>query len=178
MKTIYDLAEEIRRCTACPLWKGRTLAVPGEGKGKIMFVGGAPTVEEDRQGLPFVGKSGKFLDEMLEIAGLKREDVFFTGIVKCHPPENRRPSIEEVKTCKEKWLEKQIEVLKPKLVVILGRVALKGLLGQGNLKEIHGNVITEKGLKFFIAYHPAEGMRFPVIKKKMEIDFKKVRKLI
>ena len=172
---LYDLAEEIRRCTACPLWKKRTLAVPGEGSGKIMFVGEAPGVEEDRQGLPFVGRSGKFLDEMLKLGGLDRRKVFLTGAVKCHPSGNRNPTVGELRTCRELFLEKQIKVLKPKLVVILGRVALKSLLGGEKLGELHGKVVVKDGQRYFATYHPAAGMRFPSVREKMEKDFKKLK---
>jgi len=133
----FSLAEEIRKCTACPLWKSRTLAVPGEGifnkqisdkQIKLFFIGEAPGEEENRQGLPFIGRSGKFLDEMLKIAGVERKDVFITGAVKCHPPKNRNPTAKELKICKELWLDNQINIIQPKLIVILGKVALKSLL--------------------------------------------------
>src|SRR3989338_3951753 len=110
MKTLYSLAEGIRHCTACPLWKSRTLAVPGEGpsNAKIMFLGEAPGAEEDRQGLPFVGRSGKFLDELFTTVGITRKEVFITGAVKCHPEKNRTPTSHEVYTCKSLWLDQQI----------------------------------------------------------------------
>src|SRR3989344_7674711 len=110
MPTIFSLAEEIRRCTACPLYKNATLAVPGDGpkNAKIMLIGEAPGEEEDRQGLPFVGKSGKYLTTLLESIGVQREDVFITSSVKCRPPKNRVPVSHELKTCKENWLSKQI----------------------------------------------------------------------
>ena len=174
--TLFSLAEEIRRCTACPLYKSRMLAVPGEGKGKIMFVGEAPGTEEDRQGLPFVDKSGYFFDELLSIAGLSRDEVFVTGAVKCHPPKNRNPLSKELKTCKGLWLDKQIDVIKPELIVVLGNIALKSLLGGGKVSELHGKIVKKDGLKHFITYHPSAGMRFPNVKKEMENDFKKLKK--
>jgi len=174
---LFKLAEGIRKCVACPLWKKRTLAVPGEGFGKVMFIGESSGIEEDRLGRPFVGRSGKFLDEMLKAAGLRREKVFLTGAVKCHPPGNRNPTALELKTCRELWLEKQISIIKPKLIVVLGRIALKSLLGKRNVNELHGKVVEKDGLRYFITYHPAAGMRFPKVRELMIKDFEKLKLL-
>lgn len=178
-QTLFSIAEQIRKCTACPLHKSRLLAVPGEGspKAKIMFIAEAPGSEEDRQGLPFVGKSGKFLDQMLKIANLKRKDIFITGSCKCHPPKNRNPTAKELKTCKELWLDQQIKLIKPKIIVILGRVALKNLLSENSIKDLHGKTIKKNNQEYFVTYHPAAGMRFPKLKKLMVNDFKKLKKL-
>ncbi|MBU0470327.1 MAG: uracil-DNA glycosylase [Nanoarchaeota archaeon] len=180
MSTLFSLAEEIRRCTSCPLWKKRTLAVPGDGnsKTKIMFVGEAPGVEEDRQGLPFVGKSGKFLNEMLNLVDLNRKDLFITGAVKCRPENNRVPSAKELQTCKELWLDKQIGLIKPELIVILGNSALKSLLKKTKLSELHGKIIMGNNQKYFVTYHPAAGMRFPKIKEEMKKDFLKLKSFV
>ena len=177
VKTLFSLAEEIRRCTACPLYKSRTLSVAGEGSqnAKIIIVGEAPGSEEDRQGFPFVGRSGKFLDEMLKLADLKKENVFLTEAVKCHPPKNRNPLIKELKICKELWLEKQIELIKPELIVILGRSALKSLLNWTNVAEVHGKLLKKDGRKYFVTYHPSAGMRFPKIGQEMKKDFNKLK---
>lgn len=177
MKTLFSLAEGIRMCTSCPLHKSRLLAVPGEGPedARITIVGEAPGSAEDRVGLPFVGKSGKFLDEMLKIAGINRADVFVTGSVKCHPKNNQNPKAGEFKTCKELWLDKQIEIIKPRLIVILGRIALRSLLKEKSVKELHGKVIEKENQKYFITYHPAAAMRFPQICKRMHQDFQKLR---
>lgn len=177
MASLFSVAEEIRKCTACPLWKGTTLAVPGDGPkdAKIMIVGEAPGEEEDRQGLPFVGRSGKFLDKMLGIAGLDRSKVFITNTVKHRPPENRAPKTSEIKICKELWLDKQIDILKPKLIVVLGGIALKTLVGEGSVEKLHGKVITKDNQKYFITFHPSAALRFPETRKKMEDDFKKLR---
>ncbi len=177
-KELYDLAEQIRRCTKCPLWKGRTLAVPGDGaeKAKIMIIGEAPGAEEDRQGLPFVGRAGKLLNEMLNIAGWKRPEVFITNCVKCRPPKNRAPQKEELKNCRE-WLNQQIEFIKPELVVVLGRVASSQLLGKDKIKDIHGKVISQEGQKYFVTYHPSAGLRFKKFKEKLKEDFLVLGKL-
>jgi len=180
MPTLFSLAEEIRKCTACPLYKSATLAVPGEGpkEAKIMIVGEAPGEEEDRQGLPFVGKSGKFLDKMLKIAGLDRKKVFITNTVKHRPPRNRAPKASEIKICKGLWLNEQIEIVKPGLIVLLGGVALKTLVGEVSVEKSHGKVIEKNKQKYFVTFHPSAALRFPETKKKMEEDFRKLRKII
>ncbi|PIN74842.1 uracil-DNA glycosylase [Candidatus Woesearchaeota archaeon CG10_big_fil_rev_8_21_14_0_10_36_11] len=172
MTNLFSLAEQIRKCTACPLWKKRTLTVPGEGpeNADILFVGEAPGVEEDRKGLPFVGKSGTFLDEMIQIIGITKKDVFITNCVKCRPPNNRKPTGKELETCTKLWLEKQIVSIKPKVIVILGRVALQSVLKKTNIHELHGKVITKNKQKYFITYHPVAGMRFPATFQKIKSD--------
>ena len=180
METLFSLAEDIRRCTACPLYKNTTLAVPGDGPkdAKIMIIGEAPGEEEDRQGLPFVGRSGKFLDKMLAVAGLDRKKIFITNTVKHRPPSNRAPKISEIKTCKELWLDKQVEMLKPKLIVVLGGVALKTLIRETAVERLHGKVLEKQKQKYFVTYHPSAALRFPENRKKMEEDFRKLKKLL
>jgi len=187
MKNLYDIAEGIRKCTKCPLHKKRMLAVPGEGPvgAKLFFLGEAPGSEEDRQGLPFVGRSGKFLDEMFDLVGIKREEVFITGSVKCHPENNQNPKVGELKICRELWLEKQIETVKPEIIVLLGRVALQNLLGKSinnngkayTLDNDHGKIIKVNGQKYFLTYHPSAAMRFPEIRKKIQADFQNLAKI-
>lgn len=180
-ETLFSLAEQIRRCTACPLWKKRTLAVPGAGPkdAQLMFVGEAPGVEEDRQGLPFVGRSGKFLTEMVHKIGIDRKNVFITGSVKCHPPENRVPTQTELSTCKDLWLDKQVALLKPKLIVLLGSVAIRSSLGEKkDLAKVHGLVVQQNGSTYFLTYHPSAAMRFPKVRQLMEKDFEKLKKKI
>lgn len=171
---LYDLAEDIRKCTACPLWKTRTLAVPGEGKGKIMIIGEAPGAEEDRLGQPFVGRAGKLLNELLETAGIDRKNVFITNTVKCRPPKNRNPNTLELKTCR-KWLDQQIETINPNLIIVLGRVALKSLTSKEKIKDFHGKLYQKK---YFVTYHPSAGLRFKWIKEVLFEDFSKLKKFV
>ncbi|MEK6939228.1 MAG: uracil-DNA glycosylase [Nanoarchaeota archaeon] len=180
MPTLFSLAEDIRKCTACPLWKGTTLAVPGEGPrdAKIMVIGEAPGEEEDRQGQPFVGRSGKFLDKMLKVAGLDRTTVFITNTVKHHPPLNRAPRASEIKICKELWLDTQIETLRPKLIILLGGVALKTLTKKTSVEQLHGKVLQKEGQNYFVTFHPSAALRFPGNRKKMEEDFKKLKRIL
>ena len=171
MRTLYGLAEGIRRCTACILWDGRTLAVPGEGGGKVMFIGDVPGVEENRMGRPFVGPSGDIFDSLLESVNLTRENTFVTNVCKCHPSHGRKPDDEEIKTCKEEWLDLQISVLNPKLIVVMGELALKSIFGGGDISKLHGDVIDQK---YFITYSPAEALKSPKVKAAMKKDFEKL----
>ncbi len=180
-ETLFSLAEQIRRCTECPLWKSRTLAVPGEGPSdaQIMFIGEAPGGEEDRQGLPFIGRSGRFLTEMLNKIGIDRKNVFITGAVKCHPLASRIPKKNEWETCKELWLDQQIEVLKPSLIVLLGSTAIQSsLCEKKDLAKVHGSLVVKGNQKYFLTYHPSAAMRFPAIKKLMDKDFVKLKKMV
>jgi len=185
---LFSIAEEIRKCTACGLWKGRTLTVPGEGSAsaEVMIIGEGPGYEEDRLGRPFVGRAGKFLDKMLAVAGLCRSEVFITNVVKCRPPENRDPRPEEVKACRH-WLEKQIDLVNPKLIVVLGRVALMRLLDKDKIGEVRGQVLEKSYFsdgefvkrKFFITYHPSAGIRSPQkFGSVIESDFLKLKGIL
>ena len=178
--SLFSLAEEIRRCTQCPLWKNRTLAVPGEGSkdAKLMFIGEAPGAEEDHQGLPFIGRSGKFLDLILKENSIERKEIFITGAVKCRPQANRAPKKNELETCKELWLDQQIEILKPKIIVILGSSALWSLLKKKDLNLLHGKIIEQNNQRYFVTYHPSAAMRFPKIKALMKKDFEKLKEII
>ncbi len=178
---INSLARGIRRCRKCRLHKSRKHAVPGEGPvtSGIFFVGEAPGKNEDEQGRPFVGLSGKFYNRMLEKIGLSRREIFVTGSVKCRPPNNRVPKNDELKICKENWLSKQTAIIEPRLVVTLGKVALKQVLGEENsLEKVHGQVRQFDKRKCLITFHPAAAMRFPRVRKKMEQDFGKVREIM
>lgn len=179
-ETLFSLAEQIRRCTSCPLYKNRMLAVPGEGKvgAKLMLIGEAPGAEEDRIGLPFVGRSGKFLDVMLSQIGLGRGDVFVTGACKCRPPQNRVPTSKELVTCRELWLQKQISLVDASVVVLLGGSALWSVVSEKSIAKFHGKVIVKDGRKYFVTYHPSAGMRFPAVRKAMEKDFLKLKLML
>ncbi len=154
--TLDEIANDVKNCTSCNLCKERMHAVPGEGssKAELLFVGEGPGRSEDQSGRPFVGSAGKVLSKLLDSIGLSREEVFITNVVKCRPPENRRPLVDEVTKCRP-YLEKQIETIRPKLVCVLGATALEALIGESNLSSQHGKLITRKGLKLFVMYHPA-----------------------
>ncbi|PMP67822.1 MAG: uracil-DNA glycosylase [Thermodesulfobacterium geofontis] len=177
---LKKINEEIKRCKRCDLWKLRNNAVPGEGpaNAKIMIIGQAPGVQEDKIGRPFVGPAGKFLNYLLELAGLKREEIFITSPLKClpQPPVNRKPKKVEIKACLP-WLKNQVEIINPEILILLGEVAFSVFFPDRDLKEFRGELIKEKDKKFFVTYHPSAGLRFPKIRKILEADFKKLKNL-
>ena len=130
---MHRLDEEIRVCVKCPLHASRTHAVPGEGPvpSEVFILGEGPGAREDHQGRPFVGPSGILLVQLLKTAGLTREDVYITSCVKCRPPNNRTPRTIELDTCQENWLNRQLDLVNPRIVVLLGKVAIGQILGRG-----------------------------------------------
>jgi uracil-DNA glycosylase len=171
----------IRVCMKCPLHASRTHAVPGEGPvgAEVFFIGEAPGAQEDRLGRPFVGPSGRLLNGLLETAGLKREEVYITSCVKCRPPGNRTPHTGELNTCQQAWLNQQIELVDPQIIVLLGRVAQQQVLqDQRSLRQIHGEVIERDGRRYLLTYHPAVAFRVPETKDSMEQDMAVLRQLL
>ncbi|MBD3405839.1 MAG: uracil-DNA glycosylase [Candidatus Lokiarchaeota archaeon] len=170
--SLSKIVSEIQKCTKCPLHKTRKNAVPGEGpdNARLMFVGEAPGATEDRTGLPFVGRSGKLLVSLLENIGLSREDVYITSILKSRPPKNRSPKKSEIEACFP-FLERQINLIKPEIIVLLGGVAISSIIGPWKLSEAHGKFYEGKGQKYFMTYHPAAALRFPKFRDIMMADF-------
>lgn len=166
----------------------RTNAVPGSGNydAKIMFVGEAPGYWEDQKGLPFVGRAGKVLDELLAEISLKREDVYITNIVKCRPPNNRDPDEDEIKACSP-YLDRQIDIIRPKVIVPLGRHSMSYLLRKFGfepepISRIHGKVFEARTLfgKIIIMpmYHPAVALYRPQLREELRNDFKKLKEIL
>jgi DNA polymerase len=144
-----------------------------------MFVGEAPGRDEDVEGRPFVGRAGRFLNDMLSRAGLTREQVFATNSVKCRPPSNRAPRDDELCICREQWLDRQIDLVQPRLVVLLGTAAIRQTFGgRPQLSKLHGQVRTRNGCRYLFAYHPASAMRFPVAGKAMKEDLRTLKRLV
>lgn len=175
MDELEALHQEVRQCTKCPLWQGRTLAVPGEGppNAPVMFVGEAPGFHEDRQGRPFVGAAGAFLNELLASIGLKREDVYITNIIKCRPPGNRDPYMDEIEACSP-YLDRQVALIRPKVIVTLGRYSLAHWLPNAKISQAHGKPIRVGDLVIFPIYHPAAALHQPALKRTVEEDFRKL----
>jgi len=150
------VAEEVRACKKCPLSLTRTSAVPGEGPpdARVVLVGEGPGRNEDLEGRPFVGAAGKQLEAFLRDAGLSRGDVYITNIVKCRPPENRRPTGAEAEAC-HPYLERQLRLVRPKIIVLLGDTALKRFLPDESLSSAHGRTFKQGGVALFPTYHPA-----------------------
>ncbi len=175
-KKLDKLHETIRNCTLCPLYETRTNAVPGEGPcdASVMLVGEAPGAIEDETGRPFVGRSGELLISLLEEIGLKRDDVFITSILKSRPPKNRTPTQFEINVCRP-YLDQQIDLIQPQVIVLLGGVAISSLIGHWKVSEAHGRFYENGSKTFFMTYHPAAALRFPKVKDKMREDFKILR---
>jgi len=172
---LKEIAAEVSTCSRCDLCKGRTKAVPGEGSAhaKILFIGEGPGFHEDRQGRPFVGPSGQFLEELLKSIGLKRSDVFITNVVKCRPPENRDPLPVEINACDD-YLERQIAALKPLVIVTLGRVSMAKFFGGEKISVIHGRPRKKDGYVCIPMFHPAAALRTESYKIALREDFKKI----
>lgn len=170
---------EIYHCTKCPLHEGRTRTVPGAGNldAEILFIGEAPGYNEDQQGLPFVGKSGKYLEELLATINLTRNDVFIANVVKCRPPDNRDPSEEEIATCNP-YLRAQIEVLDPLLIVTLGRYSMNMFFPNEKVSKIHGQAKYGTRRAYYPLYHPAYALRNQSVKAEMVEDFARIPRLI
>ena len=172
-KRLEELAARIRVCTLCPLCQSRTNAVPGDGNfsAKVMIIGEAPGKEEDETGLPFVGAAGRFLEHVLEGSSLDRRDFFITNTVKCRPPKNRTPKKSEVDICTSNYLNEQIELINPKLIMLLGGVAAKAVLGVNSVTQARGRVIERDGRRFLVGYHPAVRFYREDLGEKVKEDF-------
>jgi uracil-DNA glycosylase len=165
-------------CTRCGLSATRTNAVPGTGPcpAEIMIVGEAPGFNEDAQGKPFVGQAGKLLDTLLAGIGLRREDVYITNVLKCRPPQNRDPMPNEVEACSN-YLNWQLKLVEPKVVIVLGRHALERLLpGHGPISRVHGHLVEKGGLNYVAVYHPAAALHNGSLVNDLQEDFLKVRR--
>lgn len=170
---------EIYHCTKCPLHEGRTRTVPGAGNpdAEILFIGEAPGYHEDQQGLPFVGKSGQYLEELLATINLTRNDVFIANVVKCRPPDNRDPLEEEIATCNP-YLRAQIEVLDPLLIVTLGRYSMNMFFPNEKVSQIHGQAKYGTRRAYYPLFHPAYALRNQSVKVEMVEDFARIPRLI
>ena len=174
--TLLKIREDIGDCTRCKLHKGRNKIVFGDGSpnAKLVFIGEGPGADEDAQGLPFVGRAGKLLTQMIEAMGLQRKDVYICNVVKCRPPENRTPEPDEVEVCSP-YLLRQIDVINPKVLVCLGAVAAKTLLETNRgITQFRGQWLEWRGRKLMATYHPAYLLRNPNAKGEVWKDLQKV----
>ena len=173
MDTLSEIADRVRACKDCALSMGRTNAVPGEGPAdaEVMFIGEGPGFQEDRQGRPFVGPAGQFLEQLLADAGLSRERVFIANMIKCRPPQNRDPAPAEMAAC-SKYLDRQIELIDPKLIVTLGRFSLGRFFPGESITRARGRVRHKDGRAIFPVMHPAAGLRREEMKASIIQDFK------
>lgn len=174
------LNEQVVECILCDLSKTRTHAVPGHGNttDKIMMIGEAPGKNEDQKGVPFVGSAGKILDLALSESGLNRNDVYITNVVKCRPPGNRVPTDKEIEICTNNYLKKEIKLISPKVICIMGVTALKSLLGYDNMGKYRGRTINYGSNKYFVTYHPAATIYNSKLKEIFFADIKKLHRII
>lgn len=182
-RALATLYREIRACIHCPLWRTRLNAVPGEGPADaaVMIVGEAPGRQEDAQGRPFVGAAGRVLVDLLAEAGLRREEVFITNVVKSHPTDrkggsNRAPRADEVAACLP-WLQQQLSIIRPRLVVTLGTHALHAFLPGKKISQVHGRPFQHDGLTVLPLYHPAVAL-YGVRKEILRRDMQEVRQVL
>ena len=179
MNSLEEIAQLVRSCTDCALCHSRTQGVPGEGldDARVMFIGEGPGYHEDRQGRPFVGPAGQFLDELLASIGFRREDVFIANMVKCRPPDNRDPLPSEIAAC-SKYLDGQIGLLKPDLVVTLGRFSLAKFFPNESISKARGKARKVGGLTVYPIMHPAAALHRQELRKVIEEDFKAIPDLL
>ena len=176
---LKEIAHQVAICTHCQLHFSRKLAVPGEGpeNAEIMFIGEAPGYNEDQQGRPFVGQAGQFLNELLASIGLKRQDVYITNIIKTRPPGNRDPLPVEIANCKG-WLDAQLEIIRPKMIVTLGRYSMARFFPGKSISQIHGTSVQKDGVLYFAMYHPAAALHQQSLRETIMKDMQKIPVLL
>jgi uracil-DNA glycosylase family 4 len=175
-ETLLTIREDLGECTRCKLHKARNKIVFGDGSStaRLVFVGEGPGADEDKQGLPFVGRAGKLLTQMIEAMGLQRSDVYICNVVKCRPPENRQPEKDEVAACSP-FLFRQLDVLQPQVIVCLGSTAAQTLLQTNRgISQFRGEWLDFRGFKMMATYHPAYLLRNPAAKSEVWKDLQKV----
>jgi len=179
MLTLTELYQEIERCQDCELAKHRIKAVPGEGpeKANLLFIGEAPGWYEDQQGRPFVGPAGQFLDELLASIGLKRGQVYIANVIKCRPPGNRDPLPGEIQAC-SRWLDHQIELICPKMIVTLGRYSMARYFPNQSISKVHGKTRKEDNIIYYAMYHPAAALHQGSLRKVIEADILKIPQIL
>jgi DNA polymerase len=179
LSDLITLAEQIRACQRCRLAQTRLQAVPGEGpeNAPILLIGEGPGFHEDRQGRPFVGRSGELLEKLLGSIGLRRQDVFIANVVKCRPPDNRDPLPDEIEACRP-YLERQIEMIRPKLVITLGRISMGRIFPGQSITRIHGQIKRVGEVGYVPMFHPAAALRNPQWMAAIRQDFAQLAPLV
>jgi uracil-DNA glycosylase len=179
MSALSDLNQQIALCRKCDIARLRTKVVPGEGAedAAIMFIGEAPGWHEDQQGRPFVGQAGQFLDHLLASINLKRDKVYITNVIKTRPPDNRDPLPTEIENCRP-WLDRQIEIIKPKMIVTLGRYSMARYFPGKSISKVHGTAVKKDGVLYFAMYHPAAALHQGSLRKDIEADMQKIPKYL
>jgi DNA polymerase len=179
MSSLTELYEQIALCHKCDIARARTNVVPGEGAedADIMFIGEAPGWHEDQQGRPFVGPAGQYLDKLLASVNLNREQVYIANVIKCRPIGNRDPLPSEITNC-QPWLDKQIEIIKPRMIVTLGRYSMARYFPGKTISRIHGTAQKQDGIIYFAMYHPAAALHQQSLRQSIEVDMNKIPALL
>ena len=179
MSALSELYEEIALCRQCEIAKYRTKVVPGEGAedADIMFIGEAPGWHEDQQGRPFVGPAGLYLDELLASINLRREQVYIANVIKCRPPTNRDPLPSEIHNCR-KWLDRQIELIRPGMIVTLGRYSMAMFFSGKSISKIHGTAQKRDNVIYYAMYHPAAALHQQRLRQVIGDDMLKIPSLL
>ncbi|MBN1176320.1 MAG: uracil-DNA glycosylase [Dehalococcoidales bacterium] len=179
MTPLSELYEQISLCQKCDIAKSRTKVVPGEGAedADIMFIGEAPGWHEDQQGRPFVGPAGQFLDKLLASINLNRQQVYIANVIKCRPTNNRDPLPTEMQNCRP-WLNRQIEIIKPKMIVTLGRYSMAMYFPGKSISKIHGTAQKHDDVIYYAMYHPAAALHQQSLKQAIEADMLKIPKIL
>jgi len=179
MSALSELYDQISLCQQCVIAKARTKVVPGEGRedADIMFIGEAPGWHEDQQGRPFVGPAGKFLDELLACINLNRTQVYIANVIKCRPEGNRDPLPTEMLNCRH-WLDRQIELINPKVIVTLGRYSMALFFPGKTIGKIHGTARKQDGITYFAMYHPAAALHQQGLRQTIQEDMLKIPSLL
>jgi len=179
VSTLTELYEEIAGCQRCILAQSRKNPVPGEGpqNAQVLFIGEGPGFHEDQQGRPFVGAAGHFLEELLAEIGLTREDVYICNVIKCRPPQNRDPLPEEIEACKP-FLDRQIEIISPQMVVTLGRFSMERYFPGAKISQVHGQPRKIGGIIYYPMYHPAAALHQPKWRQVVQDDMSKIPQIL
>ena len=179
MSALSELCQQIALCQQCEIAKFRTKVVPGEGveDADIMFIGEAPGWHEDQQGRPFVGPAGQFLDTLLASIGLNREQVYIANVIKCRPGGNRDPLPAEIRNCRQ-WLERQIEIICPRMIVTLGRFSMAMYFPGKSISKIHGTAQKRDNVIYYAMYHPAAALHQQSLRQAIEADMLKIPPLL
>jgi len=179
MSALTELYQQIALCHKCDIAKLRTKVVPGEGaeNAEIMFIGEAPGWHEDQQGRPFVGQAGQFLDRLLASVNLDRKQVYIANVIKCRPPDNRDPLPVEIQNCCQ-WLDSQIALINPKMIVTLGRHSMARYFPGKSISKIHGTAVKRDNVVYYAMYHPAAALHQQRLKQAIEADMLKIPQLL
>jgi len=179
MSALTELYREIAGCRSCKLAESRNKVVPGEGpeNARLLFIGEAPGWNEDQQGRPFVGQAGAYLDHLLSLIKLNRSQVYIANVIKCRPPQNRDPLPVEIIAC-QKWLDQQIQIINPKMIVTLGRFSLARYFPKESIGKVHGKPRRQNGIVYYPMYHPAAALHQNNLRTTIEADMLKITDIL